>query len=114
MPPPASTFSAPGLGCAPKVGAPRRRFLLHPRVRRPGTPRGQLTMVTRAAVAPLPGPAAGELGWNAGSWANFKSWFASPKTGSRHPSTHRSQWEPWGDSIQAGSAALGEGEKEAT
>lgn len=62
MPPPASTFSTPGLGCAPKVGAPRRRFLLRPRVRRPGTPRGQLTMVTRAAVAPLPGSAAGELG----------------------------------------------------
>lgn len=114
MPTPASTFSTPGLGSAPKVGAPRRGFLPQPKVRRPGTLRSQLTMVTRAAIAPLPGPAAGKLSWNAVSWANFKSWFPSPKTGSRHPSTHRSQWEPWGHSIQAGSAALGKGEIEAT
>lgn len=62
MPTPASTFFTPGLGSAPKVGAQRRGFLPQPRVRRPGTLRGQLTMVTRGAVAPLPGPAAGELG----------------------------------------------------
>ena len=62
VPTPASSFSTPGLGSAPKVGAPLPGFPPHPWVRRPGTPRGQLTMVTRAAVAPLPGPAAGELG----------------------------------------------------
>lgn len=62
VPAPASTFSSPGLGSAPKVGAPRPGFPPHPRVRRPGTPRGQLTMVTRAAIAPLACPAAGELG----------------------------------------------------
>lgn len=48
----------PGLGSVPKVGAPLRGFLPHPRVRRPGTRRSQLTMVTPAAVAPPPGPAA--------------------------------------------------------
>lgn len=30
-----------------------------------------------------------------------------------NPRTHKNQWEPWGDSIQAGSAAVGEGEQEA-
>lgn len=62
MPTPAFTFSTPGLGSAPKVGAPRPGSLPQPRAGRPGTLRGQLTMVTRAAIAPLPGPATGELG----------------------------------------------------
>lgn len=30
-----------------------------------------------------------------------------------NPRTHKNQWEPWGDSIHAGSAAVGEGEQEA-
>lgn len=88
-------FSTPGPGSAPKVGAQRGGFLPQPGVRRPGTLRGQLTMVTRTAVAPLLVGLRGSWdSWNEVSWANFKSWFPSPKPGSRHPSTHRSRWEP--------------------
>lgn len=96
MPTPASTFSTLGLGSAPKVGAPTqgRPAPVQYLIRRPGTTLGgQLTMVTRAAIAPLPGPAAGKLSWNAVSWANFKSWFPSPKN---RLSTPKHSQEPMG------------------
>lgn len=99
----------PGLGSVPKVGAPLRGFLPYPRVRRPGTRRSQLTMVTPAAVAPPPGPAAWALELERGLLGELQKLVPfAKKTSSRHPSTHRSQWKPRWDSIQAGSETLGE------
>lgn len=99
----------PGLGSVPKVGAPLRGFLPYPRVRRPGTRRSQLTMVTPAAVAPPPGPAAWALELERDLLGELQKLVPfAKKTSSRHPSTHRSQWKPRWDSIQAGSETLGE------
>lgn len=106
---PGSTFSTPCLGSLPKVGAGA-----------PGLPAPSQGQASWDAAQPTHHGDSRRSHASAGSGCldtgtgtrspgrTSKVGSLGQKTSSRHPSTHRSQWKPRWDSIQAGSKTLGE------